>query len=279
MKPYPLKTLFVVGFSAIVIGSGFSLGQEADPVKKRLDASPRHHEWVDIKTKGGRTVRAFLVFPEVSKPVPAVVVIHENRGLTDWVRSVADQLAEAGYVALAPDLLSQTGPNKGGTDSYSSSDAASHGIYKLPSEQVMDDLDACVEHLRKLEATNKKVAVAGFCWGGGQTFLYATHNPDISAAFVFYGPAPAEADALKKIKAPVYGFYGENDHRITGQVSETKGRMAQIKKKYDPTIYKGAGHGFMRSGEEPGADAANRDAMKHAWERWKKLMKDMTKGK
>jgi len=270
-----MKATLLVGIIAITFWSSLSLGEETDPVKKRLDASPRHHEWVDIKTKAGRTVRAFLVYPETSKPVPGVLVIHENKGLTDWVRSVADQLAEAGYVALAPDLLSQTGPDKGGTDSFGSTEAATKGIYKLPPEQVTADLDACAEYLRKLEAVNKKIAVAGFCWGGGQTFRYATHNPDVMGAFVFYGPAPTDPDELNKIKAPVYGFYGGNDFRITSEVPKTKEAMAKLKKQYDPVIYENAGHGFMRSGEEPKAEPPNSKAMKEGWDRWKKLLKDL----
>jgi carboxymethylenebutenolidase len=266
-----MATLFMGG-CVVALGSPLA-AQES--VKKRLETSPRHHEWVQIKTRTGRQVRAFLVFPEVNKPVPAVVVIHENRGLTDWVRGVADQLAEAGYVALAPDLLSETGPNKGGTDSFGSEDAARQGIYRLTPEQVLADLDACVEHLRKLDAVNKTVAVAGFCWGGGQTFNYAVHNPDIAAAFVFYGTAPADAEAFRKIKAPVYGFYGENDQRITGQVAKVKEQMAGEKKKYDPVIYDGAGHGFMRSGEEPTGRPADRQARNQAWERWKGLLKEL----
>ena len=83
-----------------------------DFAKKRLEASPRHQEWVQIKN-GARTVHAFVVYPETSKKVPAIIAIHENMGLTDWVRGLADQLAEAGYIAVAPDLLSGYGPNGG----------------------------------------------------------------------------------------------------------------------------------------------------------------------
>jgi carboxymethylenebutenolidase len=274
MKLYlTAKTLLLALF--FICGSAqSSLGQEADAAKKRLDASPRHHEWVEVKTKAGRTVRAFLVYPEVSQPVPGVLVIHENRGLTDWVRSVADQLAEAGFVALAPDLLSQTGPEKGATDSFASSDAARDAIYKLPPEQVLEDLDACATYLRKLEASNKKIAVAGFCWGGAQSFTYAAHNPDLIGAFVFYGSAPTDSETLKKIQAPVYGFYGGNDFRITNQVPKTKELMDKLGKRYEPITYKDAGHAFMRSGEESNAEPANRDAMKEAWQRWKKLLKE-----
>jgi carboxymethylenebutenolidase len=270
-----MKVNKLLGIIVFTILSSHSFAEEPDVAKKRLDASPRHHEWVDIKTKAGRTVRAFLVYPEASKPVPAVLVIHENKGLTDWVRSVVDQLAEAGYVALAPDLLSQTGPDKGGTDSFGSVEAATKGIYKLPQDQVVGDLDACAEYLHKLDAVNKKIAVAGFCWGGGQTFRYATHNPDLMGAFVFYGPAPAEPEELKNIKAPVYGFYGGNDFRISGEVPKTKEAMAKLKKPYDAVIYEKAGHGFMRSGEGPQAEPPNSKAMKEAWDRWKKLLKEL----
>jgi carboxymethylenebutenolidase len=229
---------------------------------------------VQIKTNGGRTVRAYLVYPQIDKPVLvvlAVVVIHENRGLNDWARGVADQLAQAGYVALAPDLLSATGPGGGGTESYPSSDAAREGIYKLLPEQVLDDLDAATAYVRALKSTTDVVAVAGFCWGGGQTFRYAAHNPDIAAAFVFYGPAP-DADSMKTIKAPVYGFYGGNDHRISAAVLDTEKTMRELGKTYAAVVYDGVGHGFMRSGEASDADPANKEARAQGWERWKMLL-------
>jgi carboxymethylenebutenolidase len=245
--------------------------QESDPAKDRLEKSPRHHEWVDIKADSGRTVRAFVAYPEVDKPAPAVVVIHENRGLTDFERSVADLLAEAGYVAVAPDLLSGTGPKGGNTDSFESGDAARQGIYKLPPDQVTADLDATVKYARDLDATTDEVAVAGFCWGGGQSFRYATNNPKIAAAFVFYGTAP-EADAMAKIQAPVFGFYGGNDNRISGQVPTVEKAMKAAGKTYEPVIYKGAGHGFFRAGAAPGANEADRTARDEAWARWKEKL-------
>jgi carboxymethylenebutenolidase len=253
-------------------------GLAADPVAERLKDSPRHHEWVDVKTPTGRTVRSWLVYPEVDRPVPVVVVIHENRGLNDWARSVTDQVAEAGFVAIAPDLLSETGPEGGGTESYPSSDAAREGIYKLPPEQVQADLDAVVEYGRTLEAGNGAVAVAGFCWGGGQTFAYATHNPRIAAAFVFYGSAPRDRQSLGSIAAPVYGFYGGNDFRITGEVPQIARTMKELGKTFEPVTYDGAGHGFMRSGEAPDADEENRRARAEAWKRWKEILKKFADG-
>jgi carboxymethylenebutenolidase len=244
----------------------------ADPVRDRLENSPRHHEWQEVETSSGRTVRCWVVFPEVDEPATTVVLIHENRGLNDWARSAADQVAEAGFLCVAPDLLSQTGPGGGGTESYESDDAARNAISKLPPQQVLDDLDAVVAHARGLEAGNRTVAVAGFCWGGSQTFRYATHNPQIAAAFVFYGSAPEDAAAYRKIQAPVYGFYGGNDFRITGQVPDVKEKMKQAGKPYEAVIYDGAGHAFMRIGEGPDASDENRAARRQAWKRWNDLL-------
>jgi len=245
---------------------------------ERLQTSPRHHEWADIESPGGRKVHTWIVFPEVSKPSPVVIVIHENRGLTDWVRGVADQLAEAGYVAVAPDLLSGTAPGGGNTPEYGGEDKATQGIYKLKQPQVSADLDAVFEYAQKMEAGNKVVAVGGFCWGGGQSFAYATHNPKIAAAFVFYGTAPKDEDAYKKIEAPVYGFYGGNDYRISGAVPDVEKRIKQLGKKYEPVIYDGAGHGFMRQGETAtDPQSPDRKARDEAWARWKKLLAGLNK--
>lgn len=243
----------------------------ADPSKDRLENSPRHHEWVDVKTPDGRTVKCWVVFPEVDKSVPAVIVIHENRGLNDWARSVTDQVAEAGYVAIAPDLLSGSGPDGGATDSFESSDEARTAIGKLPPKQIKSDLKAVVDHAKKMEAANGKVAVAGFCWGGGQAFRHACNDEDIAAAFVFYGSAPDE-ETMDNAKAPVYGFYGGNDFRITGQVPRVNTYMLEIAKKYEPVTYAGTGHGFLRSGELEDASAADKKAREDAWKRWKELL-------
>ncbi|MEX0613546.1 MAG: dienelactone hydrolase family protein, partial [Pirellulales bacterium] len=243
---------------------------------ERLQTSPRHHEWVEIDAPGDRQVRTWVVYPEVDHPATVVVVIHENRGLTDWVRGVADQLAEAGYVAVAPDLLSGTAPGGGGTVEYGSEDAARNGIGKLPQEQVTADLDAVFEYAKKLPAGNKVVAVGGFCWGGGQTFGYAAHNPGVAGAFVFYGSEPRDEADYKNIEAPVYGFYGGNDFRITGKVPDVEKRMKQVGKKFEPVVYEGAGHGFMRQGEmSSDPNNADRKAREKAWERWKKLLADL----
>ena len=210
-------------FAALVASP--AIAEPADSPSARLEKSPRHHEYVDIDSAGGRKLHTWVVYPQVDHPATVVLVIHENRGLTDWVRGLADQLGEAGYVAVAPDLLSGTAPGGGGTAEYGSEAKAIQGIYKLPQPQVTADLDAAFMYAKSLSAGNKTVAVAGFCWGGGQSFAYATHNPKIAAAFVFYGTAPPDEADLKKIQAPVYGFYGGNDFRISGQVPDVEKRM------------------------------------------------------
>ena len=239
---------------------------------KRLESSPRHQEWAQVKL-GERTVHAFVVFPESKAKAPVVIVIHENRGLTDWVRTVADRLAEAGAIAIAPDLLSGAGPDGGRTKDFASQDAAREAIGKLVPDQVTADLNAVAEYGLKLPAANGKLAVSGFCWGGAQTFRFATNRADLKGAFVFYGTSPADKDAYARIKAPVFGFYGGNDERVNATIAPAVDAMKALGKRYEPVTYEGAGHGFMRAGEEAGATEANRKARDEAWTRWKELLK------
>jgi carboxymethylenebutenolidase len=203
-----------------------------------------------------------------------VIVIHEIFGLADWPKLLADELAEAGYIAIAPDLLSGMGSGGGGTETFQGRDAVTRAVVGLPSEQVTTDLNAAAQYVAKLPACNGKVAVCGFCWGGGQAFTYATNNPEIKAAFVFYGPGPTDPAAVQRIKAPVYGFYGANDNRINAGIPRTTELMNQSGKTYEPKIYEGAGHGFMRSGEPDNPDARPGDvkAREEAWKRWKEIL-------
>src|SRR6266704_2901659 len=185
-----------------------------DWAKARLEKSPRHLEWVKVK-HGSREVNCFIGYPEAKEKATAVVVIHEIFGLSDWVRTVVDQLAEAGYIAIAPDLLSGAAPGGGGTAELGGGDAVRKAISSLPPDQVTADLNAVADYVAKLPACNGKVAVGGFCWGGGQTFRYATNRKDIKAAFSFYGPMPEGETDLARINCPVYGFYASKDARIT----------------------------------------------------------------
>lgn len=236
----------------------------------KLEKSPRHREWVTVK-HGDRSVETFIAYPESKDKTPIVLIIHEIFGMTDWVQDLADQVAEAGYIAVAPDLLSGMGPNGGRTTSFAPN-TVMEAIGKLSPDQITADLNAAADYGLKLPASNGKLFVAGFCWGGGQTFRFATNRPDLSAAFVFYGPPPSK-DAMANIKAPVYGFYAGNDARIGATVPGTEVDMKAAGKTYDPVTYAGAGHGFMRAGEAPDANEANKKAREDAWARWKSLLK------
>ncbi len=257
---------------ALCLITGVSLAQ--DWARERLEKSPRHLEWVKVK-QGDRQLSAFVAYPEVSQKATAVVIIHEIFGLSDWVRGVADQLAEAGYIAIAPDLLSGMAPGGGGTAEMGSGDAVRKAISELPPDQVTADLKAAMDYVKQLPAANGKVAVAGFCWGGSQTFLFATNQKGVRASFVFYGSGPEKPDELQRIEAPVYGFYGENDARVNSTIDKSKELMKQAGKSYEPVIYTGAGHGFMRAGEAPDASAANKKARTEAWERLKNILKKL----
>ena len=277
-----------------------------DWAKQKLAKSPRHKEWVKVKN-GTREVNSFIVYPESNKKATAVVVIHEIFGMSDWVQQMTDELAEAGYIAIAPDLLSGMGPNGGGTAELAATGntAVGQAIRALTPDQIAGDLNAVADYVSKLPAANGKVAAGGFCWGGSTTFLFATRRPTLKAAFVFYGSAPSnnaqgqpyavDKDALGKIGAPVYGNYAENDMRIDATIPATSDAMKELKKTYDPVTYAGAGHGFMRAGEpnnpppaaaaadadeaakKKAADAmtaykANRKAHDDAWARWMSIL-------
>jgi carboxymethylenebutenolidase len=263
--------------------------ENQDWAKQRLAKSPRHQEWVKIKykpVKGNteREVSAFLVYPEVKTKATAVLVIHEIFGMSDWVQSLADQVAEAGYIAIAPDLLSGMGPNRGGTSDVATAgnNAIGTAIQALPPDQITDDLNAVADYVGALPSANGKLAVAGFCWGGGQTFRFATNRPSIRAAFVFYGAPPMtgpqgnqipDKAALTRLSSPVYGFYAENDMRINATLPLTMEAMKQLNKTYEPVTYARAGHGFMRAGEDPNdKNPANKKARDDAWKRWWEIL-------
>jgi carboxymethylenebutenolidase len=255
---------------ALALGLAASAASAQDWARERVEKSPRHREWVSLK-HGNRSVETFVVYPESKAKSPVVLVIHEIFGHTDWVQDLADQLAEAGYIAVAPDLLSGMGPNGGRTPDFPKG-GATEAVSHLNPEQVTADLNAAADYALKIPAANGKLFVAGFCWGGGQSFRFATNRADLAAAFVFYGPPPAK-DAMKRIQAPVYGFYAGNDARIDATLPATREQMKAAGKVYDPVVYEGAGHGFMRAGEAPDANEANRKARAEAWERWKSILK------
>lgn len=238
-----------------------------DWAKKRLTESNRHQEWVELQS-GSRKVKAFVVYPERKDKATVVVLIHEIMGLTDWVMGVADQLAEKGYLAIAPDFLSGMAPNGGRTIDFADVGKAREAISALPPAQVTSDLNAACDYAKKIPSANGVVTVGGFCWGGSQTFRFATERKDIAAGFVFYGTGPTDSAAIAKIQCPIYGFYGGNDNRVNATIPDSEKQMKEAGKAFEPVIYAGAGHGFMRSGEQPDAEEVNRKARSEAWTRW-----------
>lgn len=232
-----------IALSLLLLASTLSA---QDWARQKLDKSPRHGEWVTV-THDGRKVETFVAYPERSDKAPVILVIHEIFGMTDWVQEVADEFAAAGYIAVAPDLLSGMAPNGGRTTGFSAQ-GVREAISKLDPAQITADLNAVADYGLKLPSSNGKLFVVGFCWGGGQSFRFATNRPDLSAAFVFYGPPPPP-DAMARIHAPVYGFYGGNDERIGATIPGAITDMKAAGKLYQPVTYEGAGHGFMRAGE------------------------------
>ncbi len=244
-----MKTLVAIALALLLPAA--AVGQ--DWAREKLEKSPRHREWVKVK-HGDREVNCYVAYPEVKDKATAVLVIHEIFGLTDWAKCLADELAEAGYIAIAPDLLSGMASGGGGTAEIAKvggNEAAIQVIQTLPPDQITADLNAAADYVTKLPSCNGKLVVCGFCWGGTQTFRYATNNDKLKSAFVFYGESPSEATAIARIHCPVYGFYAGNDNRIDATLPNTTELMKQAGKTYEPETYEGAGHGFMRAARRP----------------------------
>jgi carboxymethylenebutenolidase len=205
--------------------------------------------WVN----GDVMVRGYLCTPKTEEPSPAVLVIHENRGLNEHTRDVARRFAAQGFVALAPDILSR----RGGTHTMKTPDEARTAIGTISAEDALSDLEAGLEYLDTLRAVRKgQLASVGFCWGGARSWGLATQSPRLKAAVVFYGSAPP-TDQLVNVKCPVLGLYGETDERITSLVPQVASAMKAESKPFDHKIYQGAGHAFFNdTGERYNAPAA-----------------------
>jgi len=203
-----------------------------------------HSEYVKYLS-GKDTVTAYLAYPESPKPAPAVIVIHEIFGMSDFIRQTTEQLAKDGFVAIAPDLLSR----RGGTPA--TPDSARKLIATLNPDTVTMDLDATRAFLDKQKPVRSgEIGVIGFCWGGGQSFRYATNAPKLKAFVVCYGPSPNAAD-MSKIRAKGLGVYAENDARIDAGLPDAAAAMKAAGKDYKYTVYPGVGHGFLRTREKP----------------------------
>jgi carboxymethylenebutenolidase len=267
MKQYFFTGLVLLltcsGSEAAAPGTTGGLPPGEKDAKAIVEKSPRHGEWVDIAVPGAKAaLRSYIVYPERADKAAVVIVIHEIFGESDWIRSVVDQLAADGFIAIAPDMLSGHGKGGGGTDSLGGRDEVVKAIRALKTDEVMADLTAVREYGLKLSAANGKTATIGFCWGGGQSFAYAAAQPGLDAAVVYYGTPPAEA-AMAGIHAPVLGLYGGDDARVTSTVAPAEAAMKKLGKSYEPHVFAGAGHGFLRA--QDGRDGANVKAAEQAW--------------
>ncbi|HEY2435201.1 MAG TPA: dienelactone hydrolase family protein [Vicinamibacterales bacterium] len=228
----------------------------------RLKGSSRHGEWIDIKMPAGPPLRSFVVYPERSDKAPVVLVIHDIFGMGDWARAVGDSLARDGFIAVVPDLLSGKGPNGGGSEELGQN--VGQAIRTLTPDDVNARLNAAAAYGRSLPSANGQTAVIGFCWGGSASFNYAIAQPDLFAAVVYYGTPPTKAvdgkqvvdpEPLARIKAPIIGFYGGNDARVTSTVEPTTAEMKKLAKVYEPHVEDGAGHGFLKGQAQSDANA------------------------
>jgi len=229
-----------------------------------LNSSPRHGEWVDVELPGSDVpVRTWVVYPERSDNAPVVIVTMEIFGLTDWIRSVADQFAAEGFIALAPDLLAGMGPNGGTLDVMANRDAAVAAVRSLSREETNRRLDAVFAYAQTIPAATDEIGIVGYCWGGSTSFAYAVHQPELGASVVYYGTSPEEG--YDRINAPVLGLYGGDDQRVNATIPMAQEAMSGLGKTYETEIYDGAGHGFLRA--QDGQEGANMAATEQAWPR------------
>ena len=256
----------------------------------KLAQSPRRQAWVTIQ-QGGRTLKGWVDFPSVRRKVPVVLVLHEVFGLTDSTRNTADEIAAMGYVAITPDMLSGFGPNGGDTASFENSRAASQTLTGLPDDAVNAELDAWADYADHLRQSDGRLAIVGLSWGGGAAFRdAATTRTDLKAVFVFYdvgppaqtqGPADQrgpDAFPASRIRLPVYGFYGSKDTRVMQSLEAMRQAMQAAGKRYEPVVYEGADHAFMRVGEDPSNhDPADATAVRAARVRLQRLLRQTFK--
>ncbi len=217
---------------------------------------------IDVKfnSSDGTSVSGYLTRPQGNGQRPAVVVIHGWDGINDHIRDVARRLAKAGYVALAPDLLSR----QGGTSSFRSREAAIEAGRKLDDDMITKDLTGAVDFLKTQNFVRPKIGVVGFCWGGGKALLLTTRSKDLAAAVIYYGDNPRNLDDVKNITAPVLGQYGGADDRITSGVPKLEEAMKRYGRSFEYKVYPGAPHSFNT---DTSPRSYREEAAKEAWGR------------
>ena len=242
-------------------GRAAGVAPSAATAASQLSSSSRHGEWAMIPAGSGDSVRAWVVYPERRDRAPVVLVVHEIFGLSSWIRSVADQLAAEGFIAIAPDLLTGKGvPTDSAGEPVSAT--ATQVIRTLTTEEVDRRIRAVARYGTSLPAATDRYGLVGFCWGGSTVFAQAARDPEIDAVVVYYGGSP-EASTLATVRAPVLGLYGGNDARVNATIAPADSAMKRLGKTYEVRIYDGAGHGFLRQQNAPGDP--NQAAAAKAW--------------
>ena len=265
----------ILAMSLVLLAAGIAWSQTTkfppgeEGVKEHLNSSPRHGEWITVNAGGGDMIDAWIVYPERNDPAPVVVVVHENRGLNDWARAVADQFAAEGFIAVAPDFISGKAPGGAGTRAVDP-DGARDLIRELTPAEINRRLKAAVDYGLSLPAAAASYGVVGYCWGGAVSFSYATTDKNLGAAVVFYGTSPP-AETLRSIEAPVLGLYGGADNRVNATIGPAEAEMTRLGKSYSVEIYDGAGHAFLRA--QAGQDGANLTAAQRSWPRAIRFLK------
>ena len=238
-----------------------SRAPSAETADSQLAASSRHGEWVMVPAGQGDSVRAWVVYPERSDRAPVVLVVHEIFGVSSWIRSVADQLAADGFIAIAPDLLTGKGvPSDSAGNPVAN--RATEAVRALPAEEVQRRLRAVAAYGSSLPAATDRLGLVGYCWGGATVFTQAAHDPNVGAVVVYYGTNP-DSTVLRNVRAPVLGLYGANDARVNATVPQAKAFLDGLGRSYEVRTYEGAGHGFLRQQNEAGSP--NRTAADQAW--------------
>jgi len=236
----------------------------------------QYGRYLDIWLENGdREINCLVFPPSDSLAVPGLILIHEEWGLTDWVKSVSEQIAAEGYLVIVPDLLSGNNPEYDSLLNFTNEGVIRAALLNSDNEQIMSDLDVSFKYMKDHPCNNGQIGVIGFSWGGTQAFLYMTENPGLSAGYVFYGSSPKDKKVLSRIQSPVYGIYGEYDSRINSSIRNTERRMRKFGKDFHPFIIDGGGHGFMRSGERKGATEDNVKARTAGWKKLTELLLQM----
>ena len=267
-RDFVRKLAIVAGSSAAALALIPILEANSMEVSSSIQADPDlMSEFIKYQGETGE-VKGFLAWPKVGKKFPAILIIHENRGLQPHIQDVTRQMAKEGFLALAPDALSPLG----GTPENDQAKAVTM-IGQLDNDKTIKNFVAAVKYLKTHPLSTGKVGCTGFCWGGGMTNQVAVNSPDLDAAVPYYGKQPT-ADQVAKIKAPIMAHYAGEDSFINPGIPAFEEALKKGKKEYQIFMYEGAQHAFNN---DSNPDRYNEKAAKLAWSRTIAFFKEKLK--